>query len=109
MLDGGSGDDTAYGGTDSDTLYGGVDNDALFGGAGNDTLTGGAGTDAFFGGAGTDLFKDLLGDNKIKFFTFAPEIPRSATTAPFVMPWLANGVSNRASKFAGTPLFGLWH
>ena len=71
LLNGGDGNDAAYGGDDADTingdagddsLYGGIDDDLMAGGAGADSLEGGQGRDTIDGGADNDV---ITGDDTL--------------------------------------------
>ncbi len=65
-IEGGAGDDKAWGSSGDDYLYGREGNDSLYGLKGNDHLYGGDDNDYLFGGGGTNLLSGNAGNDTIK-------------------------------------------
>ncbi|MEM9371828.1 MAG: fasciclin domain-containing protein, partial [Pseudomonadota bacterium] len=80
VIEGGSGNDFLSGGLGSDLINGGAGDDRLRGGFGDDRLTAGAGNDLLVGGFGHDTFDftDLAGSNKIRDFSSTDTLLLSA-------------------------------
>ncbi|MFI1354821.1 calcium-binding protein [Streptomyces sp. NPDC020898] len=65
ILNGGDGNDVAYGRSGDDRIYGGRGNDRLYGEQGNDRIFGNSGNDVVYGGPGKDTLSGGPGVDKV--------------------------------------------
>ncbi|WP_369028965.1 calcium-binding protein [Streptomyces adonidis] len=65
ILNGGDGNDVAYGRSGDDLIYGGRGNDRLYGEKGNDRIYGNSGNDLIHGGPGKDILSGGPGKDRV--------------------------------------------